>query len=58
LCRAIHREGNLVDTMLSESRDMAADRAVFRSAKASTGFMPDRVTTDGLSNTAAIQDVR
>ena len=47
LYRAIDRDGDLVDTMLSERRDMAAARAFFRSAKAATGAAPERVTTDG-----------
>ena len=47
LYRAIDRNGDLVDTMLSEHRDMAAAKAFFRSAKAATGMTPDRVTTDG-----------
>jgi len=47
LYRAVDRDGNLVDTMLSEHRDMAAARAFFRSAKAATGVTPERVTTDG-----------
>ena len=47
LYRAIDRDGRLVDTMLSERRDMAAARAFLRSAKAATGLVPDRVTTDG-----------
>lgn len=47
LYRAIDRDGNLVDTMLSEHRDMAAAQAFFRSAKAATGLTPERVTTDG-----------
>ena len=47
LYRAIGRDGHLVDTMLSEHRDMAAAQAFFRSAKAATGVTPDRVTTDG-----------
>src|SRR3712207_1811784 len=47
LYRAIDREGPLVDTMLSERRDMAAARAFFRSARSVTGQVPDRVTTDG-----------
>jgi putative transposase len=45
LYRAIDRDGNLVDTMLSEHRDMAAAQAFFRSAKAATGITPERVTT-------------
>jgi putative transposase len=47
LYRAIDRSGALVDVMFSEHRDMAAAKAFFRSAKAVTGVMPDRVTTDG-----------
>jgi transposase-like protein len=47
LYRAIDRDGNLVDTMLGEHRDMAAAQAFFRSAKAATGVTPERVTTDG-----------
>ncbi|WP_431272181.1 IS6 family transposase [Dankookia sp. P2] len=47
LYRAIDRDGSLVDTMLSEHRDMAAAQAFFRSAKAVTGVTPDQVTTDG-----------
>ncbi len=45
--RAIDRNGNLIDAMLSETRDMKAAKAFFRSAKATMGFGPDRVTTDG-----------
>jgi putative transposase len=47
LYRAIDRDGNLVDTMLSEHRDMAAAQTFFRSAEAVTGVTPDEVTTDG-----------
>jgi transposase-like protein len=47
LYRAIDRDGALVDVMLSERRDLAAAKAFFRSAKAVTGVMPDRVTSDG-----------
>ena len=47
LYRAIDRDGNLVDTMLSEHRDMAAAQSFFRSAKTATGVTPDLVTTDG-----------
>ncbi len=42
-----HRDGNLTDAMLSEHRDMVAAKALFRSAKGTMGFPPDRVTTDG-----------
>ncbi len=45
--RAIDRSGALVDVLFSERRDMKAARASFRSAKAVTGMIPDRVTTDG-----------
>ena len=47
LYRAIDRDGNLIDAMLSERRDMQAAKAFFRSARATMGFRPDRVTTDG-----------
>jgi transposase-like protein len=47
LYRAIDRNGDLVDTMLSEQRDLAAAKAFFRSAKSIMGMTPDRVTTDG-----------
>jgi putative transposase len=36
-----------VDVRLSETRDMAAATAFFRSAKTVTGVTPARVTTDG-----------
>ena len=41
LYRAIDRDGNLIDAMLSEHRNMAAAQAFFRSAKAAPGVMPD-----------------
>jgi putative transposase len=47
LYRAIDRDGNLVDARLSETRDLAAAEAFFRSAWTVTGVMPDRITTDG-----------
>ena len=47
LYRAIDREGNLIDTMLSATRDMRAAQRFFRSARSVAGFVPDRVTTDG-----------
>jgi putative transposase len=46
LYRAIDRDGALVDVMLSEHRNLAAAKRFFRSAKAVTGVIPDRVTTD------------
>src|SRR3954447_23542917 len=47
LYRAIDRDGNLVDTMLSEHLDMAAAQTFFHSVKSATGQAPDRVTTGG-----------
>jgi transposase-like protein len=45
--RAIDRDGNLVDSMLSKHRDMDAARTFFAQAKEVTGCTPQRVTTDG-----------
>jgi putative transposase len=45
--RLTEPSGALVDVRLSETRDMAAAMAFFRSAKAVTGITPARVTTDG-----------
>jgi transposase-like protein len=51
LYRAIDRNGNLVDSMLSEHRDMEAAGyplgAFFTRAKDVVGHKPTRVTTDG-----------
>ncbi len=47
LYRAIDRDGNLVDSMLSEHRDMDAAKRFFRQAVDVAGQVPDRVTTDG-----------
>jgi putative transposase len=47
LYRAIDRDGHLVDVRLSDTRDLAAADAFFRSAWAVTGVRPDRITTDG-----------
>jgi putative transposase len=47
LYRAIDREGNLVDTMLSQTRDLAAATAFFKQAVDTVGGKPERVTTDG-----------
>ncbi len=44
LYRAIDNEGNLVDSMLSQRRDMEAAKAFFRRALAE---VPEQVTTDG-----------
>ena len=46
LYRAIDRDGNLIDVLLSERRDKAAAEAFFRSARTGTGSSPERVTTD------------
>jgi putative transposase len=47
LYRTIDRDGNLIDTKLSATRDMRAAQRFFRSARSVAGFVPDRVTTDG-----------
>jgi putative transposase len=47
LYRAIDRDGNLIDSMLSETRDMDAAKRFFRQAQTVTGQTPERVTTDG-----------
>jgi putative transposase len=47
LYRAIDRDGNLVDVLLSEKRDKAAAEAFFRSARIVTDSVPEGITTDG-----------
>jgi putative transposase len=47
LYRAIDRDGNLVDSRLSEKRDMDAAKQFFRQAAEIVGHTPDQVTTDG-----------
>ena len=47
LYRAIDHDGNLVDSMLSQKRDMSAAQAFFKQATAVTARVPERVTTDG-----------
>lgn len=47
LYRAIDRDGNLVDSMLSEHRDMTSAKKFFTQAKDVVGHRPVRVTTDG-----------
>jgi transposase-like protein len=47
LYRAIDRDGNLVDVLLSEQRDMAAAQRFFARALATVGHVPEQVTTDG-----------
>lgn len=47
LYRAIDREGNLVDVLLSERRDMDAAQRFFAQALDLAGQAPEQVTTDG-----------
>ena len=47
LYRAIDRDGNLVDSVLSEHRDMDAAKRFFREALDVAEQAPERVTTDG-----------
>ncbi|GHO64110.1 hypothetical protein KSC_030020 [Ktedonobacter sp. SOSP1-52] len=47
LSRAIDRDGNLVDSMLSEKRGMDAAKRFFKQALETVGHVPERVTTDG-----------
>src|SRR4051794_23279033 len=47
LYRAIDRDGNLVDSMLSATRDMDAAQRFFRSAQSMINAAPTQVTTDG-----------
>jgi putative transposase len=50
LYRAIDREGNLVDSMLSQTRDREAAQCFFQQARVVAGQAPERVTTDGHSS--------
>ena len=47
LYRAIDHDGNLVDSMLSEKRNMEAAQRFFQQAVAVVGHAPESVTTDG-----------
>jgi putative transposase len=47
LYRAIDRDGNLVDSILSEHRDLDSAKRFFIQAKEAVGHKPTRVTTDG-----------
>ncbi len=47
LYRAIDSEGNLVETMLSKTRDMEAAKTFFACALKTVGRPPEKVTTDG-----------
>jgi transposase-like protein len=51
LYRAIDRDGNLVDSLLSDHRDMDAAKRFFTAALDVAGEAPERVTTDGLTPT-------
>jgi putative transposase len=46
LYRAIDRDGNLVDTRLSDTRDLEAAKHFFEQALNTVGHKPQRVTTD------------
>ena len=46
LYRAIDEDGNLVDSKLSEKRDMDAAKQFFKQAVAVVGHTPEQVTTD------------
>jgi transposase-like protein len=45
--RAIDKDGNVVDSMLSEKRNMEAAKQFFKQAVGVVGHVPDQVTTDG-----------
>jgi len=47
LYRAIDSDGNLVETMLSKTRDMDAAKRFFADALKAVGQAPEKVTTDG-----------
>lgn len=47
LYRAIDRDGSLVDSMVSEKRDMEAAIVFFTEAIGAIGCLPERITTDG-----------
>ena len=47
LYRAIDHDGNLVDSLLSEKRNMEAAQRFFKQAVAVVGHVPDQVITDG-----------
>lgn len=47
LYRAIDRDGNLVDSMLSEHRVMDSAKRFFKGAREVVGHKPEKVTTDG-----------
>ncbi len=47
LYRAIDADGNLVDSMLSETCDMDAAKRFFTRVRTVVGHAPEKVTTDG-----------
>jgi putative transposase len=47
LYRAIDHDGNLVDSLLSEKRNMEAAQRFFKQAVAVVGHVPNQITTDG-----------
>jgi putative transposase len=47
LYRAVDHDGNLVDSRLSEKRDMEAAKQFFKQALTVVGHAPEQVTTDG-----------
>ena len=51
LYRAVDKEGNTIDFMLSDKRNKSAARAFFTKAIGSSG-LPDRVTMDKRASTA------
>ena len=51
LYRAMDREGNLVDSLLSATRDMNAAQRLFRGALSVINQAPIQVTTDGTIRT-------
>jgi putative transposase len=58
LYRAIDHDGNLVDSMLSEKRNMEAAQRFFQQAGARVGHTPASVTTDGhRSSPRAISEI-
>jgi transposase-like protein len=56
--RAMDRDGNLVDSRLSEKRNMDAAKRFFRQALQTVGRAPERVSTDGHdSSPRAIREI-
>ena len=57
--RAIDSDGNLVDSRLSEKRNMEAAKEFFKQAVGGVGHVPDQGTTDGhMSYPQAIREAR